>query len=196
MRSVGLIALLLGLPAFACEQFRWFAAPPPQDYVQSSMVEVSDGFEGAVCLTSDARPMPDKLALNLLNALDSAYVLRVEDRVGTVLEQLVPADTRRAEKMLVPVNDTGIGDYRLTLTVTHPTERAFISATINEHTEGSHTVQFMDVRAYKIADAGRAGPFTKGVYYHEAPLQRPSTPGLLGDASWPLRLPPISERPP
>lgn len=133
MRSVGLTALLLSLPTFACEQFRWFElGPGTEDDIQSGVVSVADGFEGIVCFDSANTEMGENLLLQIWNALDSDYFLKVDDGVGTVFERLVPTGTNH-ELVVVPVRNTGgLGSYRVTMTLTHPTDQAFLTAQVIE----------------------------------------------------------------
>ncbi len=176
MRFIVFVSLLMGLPTFACEQFRWSPfGHGPEDDIQSGVVRVASGFEGAACFDSSATEMRDELALALWNALDSDYVLKVDDGVGTVFERLVPIGTR-GEMVYVPVHNTGVGSYRVTMTLTHPTEEAFLTAQVIDFPE--YGQQIMDVKAYKAADAGSLGPFQERVLYEDMPLERPSDPVL------------------
>ncbi len=176
MRFIVFVSLLMGLPAFACEQFRWSPlGHGPEDDVQFGAVTVASGFEGAACFDSSATEMRDELVLALWNVLDSDYILKVDDSVGTVFERLVPTGTRK-EMVSVPVHNTGVGSYRVTMTLTHPTEAAILAVQVSDPPE--YGMQIMDVTAYKLADAGRLGPLQERVLYEDMPLERPSDPML------------------
>ncbi len=177
MRFIVFVSLLMGLPAFACEQFRWFPVDHgPVDYVQGGVVNVASGFEGAACLDSSATEMRDELSLLLWNALDRDYILKVGDSVGTVFERLVPTGTMH-EMVSVPVHNTGVGSYRVTMTLTHPTEEAFLIASISDIPEERQ--QIMEVAAYKVADGPIPGfALVQMDSYDDMPVERPSDPVL------------------
>ena len=206
MRFVNCVSLLLlGVPTFACEQFRWFEMPGgPEKYAQWGTLQVPDEFEGVVCLRSDFLPMPERLALSLSNTLDSDYMLRVEDRVGTIFERLVLAGTGRYD-VTVPVKGTGLGNFRVIMNVISPTQQAFLGAWISKRisvaerrfpasgeletfkaTDSAVTMArltehpqaeellLLSVSATKAADTKRLGPSAERVRYDEGTLQRPS----------------------
>lgn len=97
--------------------------------------------------------MRENLILRTSNELDSDYVLTVDDGTGTVFERLLPAGTT-LENETVRLFNPGPGIYRVTMTVTDPTEQAYLTAQVADLTDAA---QVMDVTAYfaKIERGGR-----------------------------------------
>ena len=169
MRCLALAPLLLtGSWALACEEFRWHEiGPDPMDDVQSAMQVVPGGFEGDACFTSSPAPMRHGLSLSLDNALDSDYLVTVDDGTGTVFERIVYSGTVD-ETDAVPLSNAGYGSYRVTITVTHPTEEAYLTAQVVE----TRAAQTMTVSAYKVADAMKPDPTMPSRRYDDLPVQR------------------------
>ncbi len=170
MRNLMLASLMLvGSSALACEQFRWFEGQPGQeDDAQSGIVHVPDGYHGTSCFESSPAQMRHGLSLILHNSLDADYVLNIDDGTGTVFERLIPAGTMGEPAVARLHNAGNVASYRVTMTLTHPTEEAFLTAQISE----TEIAQIMHVTAEKVADSMRPSPKMDVQVYQEMPLHR------------------------
>lgn len=167
------IFLLIAPTTLACEQFRWFeGGPGPEDDVNGGMVLVPDGFEGASCFDSGPANMRENLVLRVSNQLDSDYMLTVNDGTGTVFERLVIAGTA-SEQEIVPLYTSGLGVYRVTMTVTEATASAYLTAQVVDYRDDA---QRMDVMAYKHATAWKPPAHVAEQRYEDRPFERVQYP--------------------